>query len=224
MLANEGDDRNDWLNPDETSRVRALIDAGQVSSSVGDLTMLRNNANLGRLTVTTAQVPRDVNGKMTELHVLGGRSFSVRSDDGTLLFDSGSQLERITAAYPGNVFNASNDSNALEDRSDNKGPEPEGVAIGKIRGRTFAFIGLERVGGIAAYDVTNPRAARYVDYINTRNFAVNPLAAKPSVTDAGPEGVAFVSADDSPNGKPMLVVGNEVSGTTLILGIDVTGK
>src|SRR5262245_53478433 len=224
VLANEGDDRNDWLEPDETNRVRALIDAGQVAASVGDLAMLRNNANLGRLTVTTAQVPRDATGKMTELHVLGGRSFSVRSDDGTLLFDSGSQLERITASYAGIVFNTSNDNNNLEDRSDNKGPEPEGVAIGKIRGRTFAFIGLERVGGIAAYDVTNPRAARHVDYINTRNFAVSPLAPQPSVTDSGPEGVAFISADDSPNGKPMLVVGNEVSGTTLILGIDVTGK
>lgn len=39
--------------------------------------------------------------------------------------------------------------------------------------------------------------------------------------DKGPEGIAFVSATDSPNGKPMLVVGNEISGTTTLYGIDV---
>jgi len=224
VLANEGDDRNDWVDPDETGRVKDLVAAGQIDTTAFTTPAdLSDDARLGRLTVTTAQVPRK-NGKMTELHALGGRSFSVRSDDGTLLFDSGSQLERITAAYPGGLFNTSNDNNTLEDRSDNKGPEPEGVAVGKIRGRTFAFIGLERFGGIAAYDVTNPKEARYVDYINTRNFAISPTAPKPSVTDAGPEGVAFISADDSPNGKPMIVVGNEISGTTLVLGLDVTGK
>jgi DNA-binding beta-propeller fold protein YncE len=224
VLANEGDDRNDFLDPDETARVRALIDAGQVASSVGDLAMLRNNANLGRLTVTTAQVPRNAAGQMTELHVLGARSFSVRGDDGKLLFDSGDDLEQLTAAELPTRFNASNDNNTLDDRSDNKGPEPEGVTTGKIRGRTFAFVALERIGGIATYDVTNPSEARFVDYINTRNFSVSPTAPPPSVTDSGPEAVAFISADDSPTSKPMLVVGHEISGTTVIYGIDVTGK
>ena len=72
------------------------------------------------------------------------------------------------------------------------------------------------------YDVTNPSDARFVDYVNTRNFSVAPNGT--ATNDAGPEGVAFISADDSPNGKPLLVVGHEVSGTTVLYSIDVTGK
>ena len=84
--------------------------------------------------------------------VLGGRSFSIWSEDGQQVYDSGSDFERITARLNPLFFNASNDNNNLDDRSDNKGPEPEGVALGKIAGRTFAFIGLERIGGMTRED------------------------------------------------------------------------
>jgi DNA-binding beta-propeller fold protein YncE len=231
VLANEGDDRNDWINPgDETARVSAgaiALDPA-VFGTPTEIATLKLPANLGRLTVTTAQVPKNTANQFTELHVLGSRSFSIRGADGALLFDSGDDFEQITAArYPRtgpipNAFNASNDNTTAEDRSDNKGPEPEGVAVGKIRGRTFAFIGLERIGGIMTYDVTNPEKARWVDYVNTRNFSIPPNGAV--ANDAGPEGVTFISADESPNGKPLLVVGHEVSGTTVIYSIDVTGK
>ena len=56
-------------------------------------------------------------------------------------------------------FNASNDNNNFDDRSDNKGPEPEGLAVGTIDGRSYVFVGLERTGGIAAYDITTPTLA-----------------------------------------------------------------
>jgi hypothetical protein len=57
-----------------------------------------------------------------------------------LIFDSGDALERITAkAYPSN-FNASNTNNTFDNRSDDKGPEPEGVVVGNISGKPYAFI------------------------------------------------------------------------------------
>ena len=46
--------------------------------------------------------------------------------------------------------------------------------IGTIGKRTYAFIGLERMGGIMVYDVTNPIAPVFVDYVNNRDFTVDP--------------------------------------------------
>lgn len=214
VLANEGDDRNDFIPDEETRRVSSGSVALDPSVFGGDaeVAFLKRPENLGRLTVTTFQVPRNAGGQFTELHALGGRSFSICTADGTLLYDSGSDFERITADRYPTLFNSNHELDAFDDRSDNKGPEPEGIAIGKIRGRTFAFVGLERIGGIMTYDITNPNSARFVDYVNTRP------------KDLGPEGLAFISAENSPNRKPLLVVGNEVSGTTSIYAVDVVGK
>ena len=111
-----------------------------------------------------------------------------------------------------NADNAENDS--FDNRSDNKGPEPEGIAIGEIDGRTYAFIGLERFGGVVTYDITNPTEAFWVDFVNNRDFSGDPEAG--TAGDLGPEGVTFISAAHSPNGNPLVVVANEVSGSTTL--------
>ena len=137
------------------------------------------------------------------------------------MFDSRDALELITAeAYPSN-FNASNTNNTFDNRSDDKGPEPEGVVIGKVFGRPYAFIGLERIGGVVVYDVSDPTAPRFVQYVNNRNFTVAPAPA-PEAGDLGPEGLVFIDARDSPNGRPLVVTGNEISGTTTIYEIRTT--
>ena len=113
-------------------------------------------------------------------------------------------------------FNSTNDENqSFDNRSDDKGPEPEGVVVGKVKGRYYAFVGLERVGGIMVFDVTQPENTRYVDYINNRDFSVEDVEEE-DAGDLGPEGLVFIKADDSPTGVPLLVVGNEVSGSTTI--------
>ncbi len=120
--------------------------------------------------------------------------------------------------------NADNEDPDFDDRSDNKGPEPEALTIGHIGERTYAFIGAERVGGIFVYDVTDPANAKYQTYINNRDFTVDfdedNYDSTKLAGDLGPEGLAFIDKQDSPNGENLLVVGNEVSGTTTIYEVE----
>ncbi|MGU3471658.1 choice-of-anchor I family protein [Paenibacillus sp. D51F] len=153
------------------------------------------------------------------IYMYGGRSFSVW-DAASMkqVYDSGSGFERITAERLPNNFNASNDKPEMDSRSPKKGPEPEDVKIGHVGDRTLAFIGLERVGGVMTYDVTDPEAARFVNYINTRDFG----ASDPLASDTAPEGIEFISAADSPTGQPLLLVAFEVSGTVGVLQLNTT--
>ncbi len=218
VMANEGDSR-DYDGFSEEVRLGSadyVLDPLRFPNAAD----LKKSANLGRLKVTNATGDTDGDGDFDEIYAYGGRSFSIRDASGNLIFDSGDDFEQITALMFPLHFNAGNNNNNFEDRSDDKGPEPEAVAVGVIDGRTYAFIGLERVGGIMIYDVTNPFAVLFVDYINNRDFTADPET--PAAGDLGPEGLAFVSATDSPTGVPLLVVGNEVSGTTTIYTINPT--
>ncbi len=171
-----------------------------------------NEEQLGSLNVTKTLGFNSSTGQYDKLFALGGRSFSIFSATGQLVFDSGSDFEQRTKALGTVNFNASNTGNALDNRSDNKGPEPEGVVLGRLGTRTFAFIGLERVGGVMVYDVTSPAGAFFVTYINPRTGPTG---------DRGPEGLTFVPAVRSPNKQPLLIVGNEISGTTAIYQINL---
>ncbi|OSZ76155.1 choice-of-anchor I family protein [Hydrogenophaga sp. IBVHS1] len=168
------------------------------------------------------------------LYSYGARSFSIWNANGTLVWDSGSAIEKFlespdcrlgrTRSIPcATYFNSGHDEgNARDSRSDAKGPEPEGLALGKIGNKTFAFIGLERMGGVLVYDITNPLAPTRVDYLNTRDEWLTDPPDLATAGDLGPEGLVFIAAKDSPNGKPLLVVGNEVSGTTAVLQLNLT--
>ena len=92
--------------------------------------------------------------------------------------------------------------------------------IGKVFGKPYAFIGLERIGGVVVYDVSDPLAPRFVQYANNRDFTAAPTT--PAAGDLGPEGLVFISAQESPNGRPLVVTGNEISGTTTIYEIRST--
>jgi len=147
------------------------------------------------------------------LYSFGGRSFSIWDADLNRVFDSGDDFEQRTTSLPNVNFNASNDNNTFDARSPNKGPEPEGVVVASFGSKTFAFIGLERVGGVMVYDVSTPTAPAFVTYLNTRTGATG---------DRGPEGLLLIDAKDSPNGKPLLIVGNEISGTTAVFQINLS--
>jgi hypothetical protein len=214
ITANEGDAR-DWPGLSEEVRVGA---ASLDATAFPNGSTLKANGNLGRLNVTRTLGDTDGDGDLDQLYTLGGRSFTIWTDQGSLVFDSGADFERVIAAREPAFFNASNDDRAFDSRSDNKGPEPEAVTIGTVGKRTYAFIGLERQGGIMIYDVTNPIAPVFVDYVNNRDFTVDPATAE-AAKDLGPEGVIFIDAKDSPTRSPLLVVANEVSGTVTLYSV-----
>ena len=216
VSANEGDARA-YAGFSEEKRVSELV---LDPTAFPNAATLRTNANLGRLRVTNATGDPDGDGLFEELYAYGARSVSIWGADGELVWDSGDDLERITAAELPAQFNSNHETNnSFDTRSDDKGPEPEGVAVGKIKGRWFAFAVLERVGGIVTFDISDPRAPRFVDYVNNRDFAGDAVAG--TAGDLGPEGIDFVAADESPTDRPLLVVGNEVSGTTTVYEVAV---
>ncbi|MDN4492166.1 choice-of-anchor I family protein [Ureibacillus aquaedulcis] len=142
-------------------------------------------------------------------YIFGGRSFSIiDADTMEVVYDSGSDFERITAELFPENFNASNDKVKLDNRSGKKGPEPEDVKIGRIGNEIFAFVGLERIGGIMMYNVTDPANVEFVDYLNLRDFS------EEIAGDVSPEGLAFVTGSN-----PQLIVGHEVSGTVTVLNL-----
>ncbi|MEZ5299685.1 MAG: choice-of-anchor I family protein [Verrucomicrobiales bacterium] len=203
ISANEGDSR-DYDGFSEEARVEDLdLDP----TAFPNAAELQSRAELGRLKTTTTLGDTDGDGDYDEIYAFGGRSFSIWDAKGNLVFDSGDQLERLVAEYLPANFNASNDSNGFDGRSDDKGPEPEGLAIGQLDGRTYAFLGLERVGGVMIFDITYPYSPVFVDYFNNRDFSADPEDELELAGDLGPEGLKFIPASDSPNGKPLLAVG-----------------
>ncbi len=175
-------------------------------------------ANIGRLNVSRASGDTDGDGDYDEIHAFGARSISIwNASTGALVWDSGDDMELITSKHPvfGAIFNASNANNTLKNRSDDKGPEPEGVAVAQISGRTFAFVALERIGGCMVYDITNPASPVFVDYKNTRTIAAYG-------GDNGAEGIIYISAENSPTGSPVVILANEVSSTLSFYAVNVS--
>ena len=167
------------------------------------------------------------------IYAYGGRSFSIWDEDGALVWDSGDAIEQFLASSDcmlkadrsvpcATYFNSGHDeADAFDSRSDAKGPEPEGLTLGKIGDKTYVFVGLERMGGVLVYDITDPQAPKFQDYLNTREeWDVDPdVSNLNGYGDLGPEGLVFVAAADSPTGKPMLIVGNEISGSTAVFEV-----
>ena len=205
VTANEGDAR------DEDERVEDLeLDADAFPNAE-----LQAEEELGRLEVSTIDGDTDGDGDYDRIVSYGGRSFSVRDAHGNLVFDSGDDFAQITADRVPELFNSNGTVDSFDTRSDAKGAEPEGVVVGEIDGKQYAFVGLERTGGIMVYDISDPANSEFVQYINPIDEATG------DALDLAPEGLEFIAAEDSPNGTPLLTVSNEVSGTVSVYQIDI---
>jgi len=213
MSANEGDARppdfvrsghpligDDGRFSDLGSGGRPALDSG--ADLILDALYAGNaqaSAALGRLTISLTDGDLDADGDIDRPTTFGTRSFSIwDAESMSLVYDSGTDFEMITAALVPAVFNSDGIATSFDGRSDNKGPEPEGIVVGRAYGKTLAFIGLERTGGVMVYDISNPLAPKYFDYFNTG--------------ERGAEGMEFIPAANSPTGQPLLLVGYEVTG------------
>ncbi len=244
LTANEGDTR-DWDGYSEEIRVKDLgsekkglapicesVVEGVTSPDGSPMTIedLQKEENLGRLTITKADGLNEDGSCYETIYGVGGRSFSIFDTDGKQVFDSADDFERITAEVLPKNFNSNNSESNFDNRSDDKGPEPEAIEVGQIGEKTYAFIGMERIGGIFVYDITDPAKSEYVTYLNNRNFAVQPEDNVAEAGDSGPESIVFVpsaalksdgaaTAGEAGNAG-MLIVGNEVTGSTTFYAVD----
>jgi 2',3'-cyclic-nucleotide 2'-phosphodiesterase (5'-nucleotidase family) len=201
VIANEGDDRDDFVS--ETIRVGSN-NYDLDNATFANESTLKSNAELGRLTVsnvgagsndpniTQMRGDTDGDGDIDKIIAYGGRSFSILDSTGAIVFDSGDIIERVTATLPGAFFD--------DTRSDNKAAEPEGVTVGKVNGKTYAFVTLERSNAIMSFDISNPLNPIFNGYTQTPG-------------DVSPEGVLFV---DNPIGDDLVIVSNEVSNTVSV--------
>lgn len=220
ITANEGDAReyeyesggDDVLAFADETRVKDL-DLDETAFPFANL--LQQDDQLGRIKTTLVDGDTDGDGDHDEIYTYGTRSFTIwNAGTGAVVWDSKNALEMITKQRIPNNFNATNDENNFDNRSDDKGPEPEGVTVGEVNGDLYAFVGLERVGGIVVYNITNPTNPTFARYINTRDYTGDPEAGTSG--NLAPEGLAFVSAEESPNDKALLIVTYEVSGSVAI--------
>lgn len=210
VTANEGDSRNYDGYSSETRVQNLTLD----KKAFPNAEALKDKTQLGRLKVFTPDVIGDTDndGDVDEIYVFGTRSFSIWDEKGALVWDSQGEFEAYFEKYFPDFFNFDNNSNA-DKRSDDKGAEPEAVTVGQINGKFYAFIGLERQGGIMVYNVTNPKSPYFVDYLHS--FDEKTKTSK----DIAPEGILFVPAKKSHTRTNLLIVANEISGTTTIYEI-----
>ncbi|MDN5567867.1 MAG: 5'-nucleotidase C-terminal domain-containing protein, partial [Paracoccus sp. (in: a-proteobacteria)] len=201
VIANEGDDRDDFAPGGDSTRLK---DVTLDPTTFPDAETLQADENLGRLNVSGSSLldgDTDGDGDIDQILTYGGRSFSILDQDGKMVFDSGDALERILAEQYPDLWD--------DGRSDNKGPEPEGVTIGQIGSSTYAFVGLERANTTMIFDITDPSD---VSFVTTAGQA----------GDTGPEGTLFIPAEDSPTGEALYIVTNEGSATIGIYGVEET--
>jgi hypothetical protein len=227
ITANEGDARD----YDAYSEEARLKDVTLDPTAFPNAATLQQNENGGRINITTSQGDTDGDGDFDEIYTYGARSFSIWNDAGNLVFDSGDELEQKIAELAPNDFNSTNDENqSFDNRSDDKGPEPEAVEVAMINGEYYVFIGLERVGGVMFYNVNNPTAPTFIEYLNNRDFSVvfdtdiegdpAPTATQLSnVGDLGVEDIQYISGYDSPDSLTYIVTSNEVSGTISVFEV-----
>lgn len=213
VTANEGDARIDdrdisrFGDTGGGDSMNPLLAATLPATATG----IRASDQLGRLNVSRIDGDTDGDGKIDTPVMIGTRSFSIwDAATGALVSDSGSLEQKLLELDP-TRHNINREGTAIDNRSDDKGPEPEALTVFTQGGLTYAAIGLERQNGILLYDISDPLNPKYVDYVNGANNAL-----------ISPESLVYISAADSPTGKAYLIAGFEgVDGSGLNAGLGI---
>jgi len=203
VTANEGDGREYLYDDANGEEQESHNDEKKIKKLTLDASIAAEYENDNDLKVMTDLGDTDGDGDYDKLYTYGARSFSIWDESGDLVFDSGDQISKKVAELQPALFNQ--DEGEMDGRSGNKGAEPEALTIGSVDGKTYAFLGLERQNAIMVYDITTPTAPVYLDYLDTGKEG-----------DISAEGMKFIPASKSPNGKNLLLVSFEVSGSTVV--------
>lgn len=215
LTANEGDSR-DYDGFSEEVRVKDLTLDPMAYPNAAEL---QEDGVLGRLKTTTTMGDYDGDGDYDQIYAYGGRSFTIYDQYGNIVYDSGAEFEVVLADRYPDDFNSTNDENgSFDNRSDDKGGEPEAITTGVWRDSVYAFIGLERMGGVMVYNITDIDKVYFVDYFNNRDFSVEDVTTK-EVGDLGVECVIFLDSTMTQDKKNYLVTSNEVSGTVSVFEV-----
>ena len=248
VTANEGDAR-EYIVEEGDEEINAFISETRVK----DLTLdpmyfpnaseLQQEENLGR--IKTSQFTSDNfdnldnmqsgdidnDGENEYIFTFGARSFSIFDMFGNLVYDSGNNVELWLSQLEPDNFNSTNDENdSFDNRSDDKGAEPEAVEVAVMDGKTYVLLGLERIGGVMIFDISDLKDVKYVNYFNNRDFSVDfsedaTEEQTRAVGDAGPEGVIYISPEESPIDNALIVTANEITGSVSVHSIgDVEGS
>ena len=213
LTANEGDGREyiyesgatdeaacdgeggDWDADDAVCEVTSFIDEEKISKLELADGIAAQFADDNDLKVVT-DLGMNEAGQYDALYTYGARSFSIWDENADLVFDSGDAISKLIAENAPALFNQ--DDGEMDGRSGNKGGEPEALTVGQVGDKYYAFVGLERQNVILTYDITDPTAPTLVEYHDAE-----------AEGNLSPEGMKFVSAEDSPNGEPLLLVAYE---------------
>lgn len=221
LTANEGDAREYTCLNDDLRASALKID----SRRFPEWKTLSGSAALGRAKVNPNNGDKDGDGDIDTINLRGSNSMTMYRN-GIAIWDSADLLDQIQIQAFGvaNINGShswSSDKSVVnyvgQDRSDDKGAEPEGVAVGMVGDRRIAVLGLERMSALAVFDITQPSNPIFQEWIQ-----MLPAKATPAkdVRHWSPEGVVFVPADKSPSGKALIITSYELSGSLSIHQIE----
>ena len=222
ITANEGDAREyDCIDDDD--RAADLTLDPTAFPTAADLQL---DENLGRAKVDSNFGDTDGDGDYDQIGLRGGRSMTIFKN-GELLFDTEELIATEMKKIVGDdiLMNGQfeiDGENVVYDassRADDKGGEPEGVAIGTTGERRVAVLGLERFSALLFFDITDPAAPTLISWEQMQPIADTPLSESKAWS---PEGIVFVPSWQSPNGKPLVITSYEMSGTLSIHQITET--
>ena len=217
VTANEGDAREYTCLNDDLRGSALKVDARRFP----DWSILSGSAALGRAKVNPTIGDKDGDGDIDTIHLRGSNSMTMYRN-GIAIWDSAQLLDQIqTQAFGVANINGSHslssDKSTMnyvgQDRSDDKGSEPEGVAVGMVGDRRIAILGLERMTALAIFDITDPGNPIFQEWLQ-----MLPTKATPAkdVKHWSPEGIVFVPASKSPSGKALIIASYELSGSISI--------
>lgn len=200
ITADEGDAR---VDDGDIQRFAAAV---STYGRAAGFTASSDNNDYGRLNILkdlSLNGPVDPSSDLEKIVSMGSRGLSLWKKEADQSFTRVSHLPLEIELFQRDPqrHNANNGGlkTAFDARSDDKGPEPEAVAVTTLTdGTVIAVAGMERQNGVIIVDITNPAAPQVLRYINDSGSGL-----------ISPETVTIIDPSVSPTNSLLAVVGYE---------------